>query len=259
MKQPVWLRSAEGGAGELADEQRDDHGGGTAEPDSGHRTDPLGRARGRRPPTRGRAGPPTAAVKTSAERPSSGATRNATSGTRPPSVNAASDASDACTGRAAVSSVRPSSSRACAASASRSVSWRATSIASSGSMPRASQICGQLAQLGHRVLLRAPGARSAGRPLDVALARHRHVLAQRHRQRAGRQARDPRRAHRAVRGPGSGHTDDEARGGHHAVVGAEHRGPQPARPVRPVGFGVRVRHVVVRGRVVDHRPQACHR
>ena len=66
----------------------------------------------------------------------------------------------------------------------------------------------------------------------------------RHRQRAGRQPRCRPCAPR-VASAGARHAHDQARGGHHAVVGAQHGGPQPARPVRAVRLGVRVRDVVV--------------
>ena len=63
--------------------------------------------------------------------------------------------------------------------------------------------------------------------------------------------------------PAAGHAHDQRRRRHDAVVGAEHRGAQPAGPVRLVRLDV---VVVVGGQVGagnragrGHRPPACHR
>ena len=66
-----------------------------------------------------------------------GAIRTAMIGTTAPAVNAAADASAACTGLAAVTSVMPNSSRRCASTGSPvAISCLATSVANFGSSPR---------------------------------------------------------------------------------------------------------------------------
>ena len=65
-----------------------------------------------------------------------GATRMVSTGTPAPTANVAADPNAACSGRAASSSVKPSSSRACAARAPFAISRCATVRASPGSSPR---------------------------------------------------------------------------------------------------------------------------
>jgi hypothetical protein len=95
----------------------------------------LVRRRRTRPLRRGRRGTSDAAA-TVAVRVLIGATSIASIGTAAPTAKVAADARAACRGRAASSSVRPSSSRACAAKAPFVINWRATVRASSGSNPR---------------------------------------------------------------------------------------------------------------------------
>ena len=68
------------------------------------------------------------------------------------------------------------------------------------------------------------------RLLGVALAGHRHVLAHGHCGGAGQQAGHPGE-HDGVQvgGVGGRDADGDARPGYHAVVGAQHRGPQPVQ------------------------------
>jgi len=74
--------------------------------------------------------------------------------------------------------------------------------------------------------------------LGVALRADRHVLPGGHGNRAGHRAGqaggDSRRTGRA----GGGDPDQQAGGGHDAVVGTQHRGPLPARPVTAMPFVV---------------------
>ena len=66
-----------------------------------------------------------------------GASSTVTIGTTAPAMNATADANAAWSGRARCISVMPSSSRACAASASPDISFSATCFASGASSPRA--------------------------------------------------------------------------------------------------------------------------
>lgn len=61
----------------------------------------------------------------------SGAKKETSNGNRPPAMNEQADANAACKGLTCVISLMPNSSLACAAKASCSVSWTATSRASS--------------------------------------------------------------------------------------------------------------------------------
>ena len=76
---------------------------------------------------------------------------------------------------------------------------------------------GQFVALSHQVCL-----------LGVGLRADRHVLTGRHRQRAGDETGDTGDQDVLTRRIGRRNADDQARGGHDAIVGAQHRGTKPS-------------------------------
>src|SRR5262249_31822678 len=70
----------------------------------------------------------------------------------------------------------------------------------------------------------------------------RHVLPRGHRHGAGHESRGSRDQHARGAGVGRGHTQDQARGRHNAVIRAEHGSPQPVDVFRAMRFSVTWSH-----------------
>ena len=102
---------------------------------------------------------------------------------------------------------------------------------------------GELRELGFRMVAQrirlAPGI---GR-FRIGLRAHRHVLARGHRERTRSQAGDAAEQDRAGRRLRGGHAQHQAAGGDQAVVGAQHRGAQPAGALAAMRFDVFVQCV----------------
>ncbi len=151
-----------------------------------------------------------------------------TSGSSAPAANASAEATAASSGRARVRSVMPSSSRACAPSASCAASLRRDLLGQLARQPALHVDAHQLPVLGfgrRRQLLAL--ARQVG-ALAVRLRTDRHVLA------GAIDSAPPTRPAMPVMQHAGGaevrgrHAHHEARRRNQAVVGAEHGGTQPA-------------------------------
>ena len=128
----------------------------------------------------------------------------------------------------------PSSSRACAASASLAASWRATSDASLGFEAAADVDCGELAVFRLRIVREfAPLPREVG-ALAVGLRADGDVLARRHGHGARDEAGEPGGQHGGAVGAGGRDSDQEAGGRDDPVIRAQDGSAKPARTVRPV-------------------------
>ncbi|KAG9579154.1 hypothetical protein KCV01_g16257, partial [Aureobasidium melanogenum] len=145
---------------------------------------------------------------------SRGARAAARMGSTAPLAKLTAEAAAACTGRAAVSSDMPSSSR----------KWAPN--------------LGEFLQLALRILAQFARFQRPLGMLTVGLRAHGDVLARRHGHRAGNEAGHARDHHVACGGFRRGHAHHEARGGEDAVVGAEHRRAQPADAADPMYFAM---------------------
>ena len=149
----------------------------------------------------------------------------------------AAEASAAWTGRAVSASEMPSSSRACAPSASCAISCVGDLARRAPARARAARRSPPARAARLRRRSRAPRARaSRSARLGVGLRADRDVLARGHRHRARDQPGDAGDQHRCARPLGRGDAEDQARGRDDAVVGAEHRGAQPADAVASDGI-----------------------
>ena len=86
---------------------------------------------------------------------------------------------------------------------------------------------GELAELFAWHLLQLPLLQVNVCLLGVPLRAHRDELTRRHRHRARHEPGQTRQEHLRMGGRGGGHSDHQARRGHDAIIGPEHRGAQP--------------------------------
>ena len=205
------------------------------------------------------------AAKVIGTRVDGGGNRIANSGRIAPTVNAMAEEIAACHGLVNSSGSRRSSASTWAANASWSVSSSATVRAVAGGQPLGLVKHRQLVEFGGRVGGELMAFEFAAWPFGITLGADGHVL-------TDAPSTAPPRPVPAIPavtiGPrsadGRRHPDDNAGGGHDAVVGPEHPGAQPIQPaaecavVRLGGVGRRVRrrcHVCSVG--FRRRPARC--
>ena len=182
-----------------------------------------------------------------------GDTTTMSNGMAAPIENIAAEVSAACTGRAAVTSDIPSSSRAWAVRASFAMSCWATCRAS-GLIDASFDVdVGKLIEFKGRIVAQFFAfAREIG-SFRIGLRTDRHVFAGRHRHGAGDQTRNPRDHDFMLRRGSRRHTHNQACGGDNAVVGPEHRRSHPADTADEMALSVKAAHRIFCRAVISVR------